>query len=404
VVTDKLIIELFHWPSLDRNKRRFDNSFVLEQFYAILETCNYRPGERVFQQIISSALRDLQKEARPARAKLAHKAMTRLKTEHPFFEVSPSFLNLCLKVCEGTGDLYLAADTLSRAIQRSTGDYFLNNFTSSTTDVSYHDIAKTLRLCAGDSNALDSVVSSIQSVDHILPLAGYRLMMEQIIRNFAALGKPERSMQILQSMVDKGISPSEDAYGIVIQGFAPKNPQEALRIFDSIESPGPSAYNGLILSQVCSQAWDDVIATFSSLIAAGINPLPTSYHGVLLSYYRKDPEQARAFLYDIADQKIDLPTGSYKLAASILLGLSDDSDKEKRLTIDNLRDKIKDMNADNPHVKKATLNVMRSLRMAEQEEKREPSGLLTGEDIRIRRRMAWNEFLLHLVEFSKVTT
>lgn len=185
-----------------------------------------------------------------------------------------------------------------------------------------------------------------------------------------------------------------------------KKTKEAIELFESIHSgsvgdditPGVTCYNARMLAHVEAHEWDKALACHSERKEAGIPWTAASFKDVLLASYRLgNKEKALEVVEEGLESEMSMDYGCCVMSLQILLG-----DVLKSSNIEQARQRLREIGEENHDLRNPSLNLIRSLRAAEVEEKREPTKGLKQDEIAARRDAAWNEALKHLVEFARV--
>jgi len=116
----------------------------------------------------------------------------------------------------------------------------------------------------------------------------------------------------------------------------------------------------------------------------------------LASYRVGKKEKALEALEEALGSRMAMNYGCCALSLQILLG-----DVLKTKSIEQARQQLRKIGEKNQELKKTSLNLSRSLRAAEVEEKRQPTKGLKQTEIASRRDRAWNNALQHLVDFAR---
>lgn len=199
---------------------------------------------------------------------------------------------------------------------------------------------------------------------------------------------------------------SEEAYGAVIHSLAvAKKTEEACELFASMDagrfgddvSPGVTCYSARMLAHVEAHEWEEALACHAERKAAGLPWSSASFQDVLLASYRLG-HRAKALetIEEALASGVKVDHGCCDLSLQILLG-----DVLKARSIEQARHQLRKIGEENQDLKKTSLNLSRSLRTAEVEEKRQPTNGLKQNEIASRRDRAWHNALQHLVEFSR---
>ena len=133
---------------------------------------------------------------------------------------------------------------------------------------------------------------------------------------------------------------------------------------------GPAIYDGYVVACVTCHAWDDIVAVFQRMKAAGLHPpSASSCHGILLAGYRqgRTADESKALLDDLLAAGAQFNRDVALLSIKILLPHWCRGGK----TVSDIRSKLRsNLPQDDEVVKGAIVQLIRSLRIAEMEEER----------------------------------
>lgn len=160
--------------------------------------------------------------------------------------------------------------------------------------------------------------------------------------------------------------------------------------------PGPTCYDGFILACVRCQAWDDAAATYQSMKEFGVVPSPVACYGILLAAFRRGGRsEAKTYLEGFGASGAQLHGDGALLALRTMLP----EIGEGEVTLADVRDHLRAVNDKDEVIQNKTLNLVRSLRVAELEEQRQVSVGLKMDVLLNRRRVAWQNVLKDLIVY-----
>lgn len=198
----------------------------------------------------------------------------------------------------------------------------------------------------------------------------------------------------------------EETYGTVILSLAvAKKTEEARALFEAMESgqfgddisPGVACYNALMLAHIEAHQWDEALECHSLRKDAGLRYSTASFQDVLLASYRVGKKaKASEAIEEALQSELKIDYRCFYLSLQILLG-----DALKSKTLDQARQRLREIGEQNEHLKKPALNLSRSLRTAQVEEKRKPIKALNEHEIATKQEHAWRVALEHLLQFSR---
>jgi pentatricopeptide repeat protein len=180
---------------------------------------------------------------------------------------------------------------------------------------------------------------------------------------------------------------------------------EAEELFDAMETggagdgvkPGLSCYNAILLSRVRSRTWEDALSVYEAMKQSAIEPDPSTVQGVILASYRMGgKEHVQFFLKEMLSSKARLDKGTFELAAKILLPVV------KGNTSD-VRKKLREICDQTPSLRSVSLDLMRSIRIAEVEQERQASEVLRIEEIQQKREESWHCAMIHLIDYVQAS-
>lgn len=184
-----------------------------------------------------------------------------------------------------------------------------------------------------------------------------------------------------------------------------KKTEEACELFEAMNSgqfgddiyPGVSCYNARMLAHVEAHQWDEALACHARRKEAGLPYSAASFQDVLLASYRMGHKaKALEAIKEALESEMKMDHRCCDLSLQLLLG-----DVLKSKTFEQARHRLREIGEQNQNLKKPALNLSRSLRTAEMEEKRKPIKSLKGYEIAAKREHAWRNALEDLVEFTR---
>jgi pentatricopeptide repeat protein len=177
---------------------------------------------------------------------------------------------------------------------------------------------------------------------------------------------------------------------------------EARELFDSMDSrldedavkPGLSCYNALLLSHVRAGEWNDALAVHETMRQSKVTPGPSTIQGLLLASHRIGGKiQVQALLKDLWTAKAKMDRATFQLAMKMLVpGIN-------RKTGD-VRQAIRSIGEERTELRTVSLDLIKSMRIAEVEQQRKTTSGLSGEDVQQRRDESWRLAMGSLIEFA----
>jgi pentatricopeptide repeat protein len=196
----------------------------------------------------------------------------------------------------------------------------------------------------------------------------------------------------------------EESYGALLYAYAVAKQLDGARtLLQSMESgevavrPGPMCYDGFILACVRSQAWDDAVAAYKTMQKSEVTPSPAACHGILLAASRRGGRsEAKTCLEGFAASGAQLHGDGALLAVKTMLPTVGDA----LVTMSSIRDHLRECSKKDVVLQPESLNLVRSLRVAELEEERQPSLGLSMGVLENRRKVAWQNVLKDVIVYA----
>ncbi|GKZ01222.1 hypothetical protein MPSEU_001073500 [Mayamaea pseudoterrestris] len=413
---ESVLVNVLRWPDHHRSGQRVGSAPAIHKVLAVLkEFPDFRPGYRFWREAIVVSARGADLDVK--RWIMVRDAFQNLSVNVEDYWPDHKLLTIGLKASEALDDASLAADIVRRIAVQGARSMTLKSSTSQfiaadmSTDslpsqrtgtmdlLSVFDLEKAVMICRHDAAALRSLLESIFDLSGRIPLTFQQYLFELGVKSYAAKHEPETAEALLVTLIDRGFELSEDTYGAVIYAFAKAGqPDQALLFFQDMESgelpcnPGPSSYNGLIVSHLLSHAWSKVFEKYEAMQQKGMLPLPPTHHAALLATYRCGGKETMLDLLDkIVASEAPLSASTCKWAAKIVLELDG---KTASLSSDDLQSLI--VNAVDDDVAESLRTIMGSWTMAERKEESVATGSISRVEHERKRRQAWAEFLLSL--------
>jgi pentatricopeptide repeat protein len=179
---------------------------------------------------------------------------------------------------------------------------------------------------------------------------------------------------------------------------------EARELFDSMDSgldenavkPGLSCYNALLLSHVRAGEWTDALAVHETMRQSEVTPGPSTIQGLLLASHRIGGKiQVQAFLKDLLASKAKMDRATFQLAMKMLVsGIN-------RTTRD-VRQAIRSIGEVTPELRTVSLDLIKSMRIAEVEQQRKTTAGLSDADVQQRRDESWRLAMGSLIDYANI--
>jgi pentatricopeptide repeat protein len=175
---------------------------------------------------------------------------------------------------------------------------------------------------------------------------------------------------------------------------------EAYGLLESMEDgqPGISCYNAILLSHLRSRSWDDAIRLRDRMKASGITPDASTAQGLLLaSYGIGGKDQTQICLEDLLDAEVQMGHETFQLASKILLP------KKSNGGSSDVREALRDVADTVPHMRHVALDLIRSIRIAEVDQKRQPSKRQPTKMLHQKRNASWRQVMTYLIAYVKAS-
>jgi hypothetical protein len=194
--------------------------------------------------------------------------------------------------------------------------------------------------------------------------------------------------------------------------------EDARKLLQDMESgsigvtPGPTCYDGFILTCAQNRAWDDILAAHETMQLLNVPLSPASCHGILLAALKLgDRLLVKQYVEAFVSSNAQLYGDGAVLALRILLDgvISRGEGDNGELTLDTVRERLRILGQSEPSLVNECLHLIRSLRMAESEESRH-LGLNGNKNTRVlplsvlldRRHVAWHTMLTSLLNLINI--
>ena len=177
---------------------------------------------------------------------------------------------------------------------------------------------------------------------------------------------------------------------------------EVRELFDSMDigldedavKPGLSCFNALLLSHVRAREWNDALAIHETMRLSKVTPGPSTIQGLLLASHRIGGKiQVQALLKDLWASKAQMDRVTFQLAMKMLVpGIN--------RTTSDVRQAIRSIGEERPELRTVSLDLIKSMRIAEVEQQRKTTAGLSDEDVQQRRKESWHLAMGSLIEFA----
>ena len=170
-----------------------------------------------------------------------------------------------------------------------------------------------------------------------------------------------------------------------------------LEAMDEVQ-PGVSCYNAILLAHLRSRSWDDAIQLQARMNESGITPDASTAHGLLLaSYGIGGKEQMLTCLKDLVEAEVQMGPEAFHLASKILLP------KKSNGGAADVRGALRDVADTVPQMRSVAVDLIRSMRIAEVDQKRKASKLQPTELLDQKRNASWRQVMTYLISYVKAS-
>lgn len=193
----------------------------------------------------------------------------------------------------------------------------------------------------------------------------------------------------------------EDLYGAVIHSLAAMDRYEEVdELFEEMEiAPGVTSFDAILLSRIRARSWESAIAVYDTMKEKMINPSAQTIQGLLLAHYQRGGRPAVIKLLDslVAIDGARLDESAFRLTSKILF-------REVENSLEDFRQHVRDIGEQNTKLRQVSLNLVRSIRVAEIESNRLLTAHRNQEDMKTIRNAAWSTATSHLLDIVRATS
>lgn len=277
---------------------------------------------------------------------------------------------------------------------------------------SFKVFQKALKVClaADDLQRSRDILDSYSRMRDVYPKGIESDIWSFVVRGFAALGhNPQAIKGLFDNMKRKELSISEETYGAVIHSLATgKRNDEASALFDELKtasresgiSPGVSCYNSMILSQINSKDWSQVLSTYDEMKAEGLRPNSATTQGLLIASYRVGGvDRARSTMEETLATEVLVSRENCRLALKLLMPDILEGNKSASVTV--IQGYLRSIGDSNEPLRSSCLNLLRSIRQADIEQNRLPTRNAPEEVLSRRREEAWKAALRDILDLDQ---
>jgi PPR repeat len=272
---------------------------------------------------------------------------------------------------------------------------------------SYKVFQKAIKICvaADDVENARSILDAFGKMQNVYPKHIESETWGFALCGFAGLPHGSDFVKdLFELMKSKGFKIEEEVFGAVLHSIAVGNqPEEATRLFQEMKSreglqPALSCYNAIILSSIRSKAFGDVLNLYDEMKVAHVMPNDTTTQAVVIAAFRLGGrEHVRQVLRETLAGRVVVSGENCQLALKILVpdivkGTASVTDIQRRL---------RNLGLENESLRPACLDLLRSFRQADTEQRRVPTTNAPLEVIVKRREQAWQATLKHILQMDQ---
>ena len=274
------------------------------------------------------------------------------------------------------------------------------------TPVSLKAMKNALKTClvTSDAKSARSIRSSFNQMKDLFSISSPFEIARLVLLCHCKVGDAEHVQRDLRLMADQDMNPGEELYSSVLHSLAGMGRyQEMEELFQSMLTNeandiklGALSFDAILLARKNLRSWDSIISIFDEMKQRGITPSSRTIECVLVAYDEKGGGESSVFLaLDYFLQcNAQFDESAFLSASKILY-------KEVDSNLEGFRQSIRDIGEQNPNLRFASINLMRSLRDAEMESRKSRNNRKSQYENEIRQQKAWRIAVLYLMEFLK---
>jgi pentatricopeptide repeat protein len=162
-------------------------------------------------------------------------------------------------------------------------------------------------------------------------------------------------------------------------------------------SPGPSSFGAMMLSAIRSHSWDKAITVYEEMKEKGIVVSPHVLQGLIMAHSRKSGRSGTMSVVEsiLQTDKTQITESTFRLISKVLF-------KEVQSNLDDFRRDLRGLGEKDHDLRDVTLNLIRSIRVAEIESNRSPTPQNTTKEIQQVQDKAWLSATKDLLELVSI--
>lgn len=412
---DSILLGLCHWPSKTGRGASIDHTPLLLRALTILFN-KFANGEQPKLQLCLTLIDKLATTAEvdPSLADETNRAIRMVLKQYPHMWPGTKLLRIGVRTAELTNDVSLASDLIGRQVEKHLEKYggAANDENDKAVDSSLPVpllfLKRSLELCIHSTNS-DCAATIFRNFESIA--VDYSQDVKAEIYTLACLcqaraGECDKAKTLLLAMMEKGLEPKPDLFGAVLHSLAVNGRyDEAKELFQSMENlqegfvgPVASCYNAMLVLYIQGRKWNEAIAVYDKMQARQVPPNPQTIQGLLLAHrQRSGKDGAVKFVQSVVEKQVPIDEATFKLASKMLVPeLTNEN-------MDEFRKGIRAIGEEKPILREASLNVIRTARIAEVEDQKKASKSLHDSSLFGGKEgtLPWMAALAALVEFSQ---
>mmetsp|Transcript_2303 Transcript_2303/g.3233 ORF Transcript_2303/g.3233 Transcript_2303/m.3233 type:complete len:644 (+) Transcript_2303:588-2519(+) len=429
--TNFFLLSAISWPEKNRDGKKaellsyFNDLLDVLEYYEYYDgKSHYYPGFQVWKALMLATSRGTSNRAKAERKIVqrcskaflkfvkgkGHKAVTNDEDRHILFKIG-------LEAAESQGDAQLALDITSWAENKNVMDSVsCETLHKIVTPIPLIAYSRAVSVCVNSGKpdlaeqVLDGAYNSIVKCEtRYWQLNNLSRVCASVIAGYAARGDSEGATRILKKMKNfYKIKPCEHVNAAYIHALAAsRKHNEAVAALDSVLSQSKDSGEKISLTSECFAAcmgsamrlknWQQVFDLNEKMISNGIKPDSSTLEAVILASSRQG---GREMVLDTVDKalrsKYPMNNQIFEACSKVILPqyILGSSSNMNRSKLDNIRLNLRSLGENNgKRVANIALQLNRHLRLAEIEDRREPTKMKGSIQIAQNREYLWGKVM-----------
>ncbi|KAG7361438.1 PPR: pentatricopeptide repeat domain containing protein [Nitzschia inconspicua] len=403
---DKVLHSICRWPRRTRRGDFIDlSSFQLQLLATVQQLAmdERKPGISLWVQLIG----EMHVSARTDPSLWSHinSALYTILELYPEHGMGSRLMNIGLQASVIAEDPKLAAAILSNISSVRLAE---EGKEGHAIDIPFQAVKSVMEVClkVADARSAELIMHSIEKFGDSYPTFVLRQLYSLLLLCHAKAGKVDDALYDLLNMTEEGMKPGEDLYAAVLHTLAVTGKQEeAETLFEAMQrgtngvsvKPSLASYDAILLGRTKSSDWEGTIELHETMSKEGFPSSPQTVERLMEAHDAIGGTDAvfavvERFLQDEAVQFDENPFRS--LSKRLLPNIEIES-------FDNFRQRIRRAGEARAELRDVSLNLIRSLRVAEIESERPSSRHKTVDEIKAIQDMAWKKSVSDLLEFAR---